>query len=442
MTRQLSPDLVSHPSKIAKIGDIRGWQVYDAANLLEDKLVTIDDIKRARETLSGHVLQTPSIASPALSKLTGADVYLKLENQQVTGSFKTRGSLVRMSVLDEGERSAGVVAASAGNHAQGVAYHADKLGIPATIYMPSNTPFTKVARTEALGANVILEGDGVAECRVLAMQAAEAEGKVFIHPYDDPHVIAGQGTAAVEFLEDVPELDFMIVPIGGGGLAAGCCIAAAAHTSNVKVVGVQADAYPSMHQAFNGQPPQGKGATIADGIAVKEPGELTTPILQSHMNDIEVVREAEIERAVQVFVDVQRLIVEGSGAVPLAHLMSDTDRYKGRKVGLVISGGNIDSRLLSSVLMRGLVRDGRLAKLRISLIDMPGALAAVAGIIGDKGGNIVDVLHQRMFRDVPVKEADVDIAVETIDADHVREIMSALEAKGFGTRLLSDMSLN
>lgn len=402
-------------------------------------MIDINDINKARELLAGQVLHTPTILSPALSNLTGAEVYLKLENQQVTGSFKVRGSYVRMSSLSEAERGAGVIAASAGNHAQGVGYHAQRLGIPAAIYMPANTPFTKVARTEALGATVILEGESVAESRILAMQAAEAEGKVFIHPYDDPHVIAGQGTATAELLEDVPDLDVIVVPIGGGGLAAGCCIAAAAHNPALEVVGAQADAYPSMYQAFKGEPPHGRGATIADGIAVKEPGEITTPILKAHMNGVAVVTEADIERAVQVFVDVQRLIVEGSGAVPLALMLAERERFKGRKVGLMVSGGNIDSRLLSSVLMRGLVRDGRLAKLRISLIDMPGALAAVAGIIGDKGGNIVDVLHQRMFRDVPVKEADVDIAIETIDADHVREIMAALEAAGFGTRLLSDM---
>lgn len=405
-------------------------------------MVSIKDIQSAAQMLSGHVLRTPTIKAPGLSKLTGADVYLKLENQQVTGSFKTRGSFVRMAALTEAERKAGVVAASAGNHAQGVGYHAERMGIPAIIYMPAHTPFTKVARTEALGAKVILEGESVAESRILAMKAAKADGKVFIHPYDDPRVIAGQGTATLEMLEDAPELDAIIVPIGGGGLAAGCCIAAHAHNPKLEIIGVQADAYPSMYQAFRNEPPHGKGATIADGIAVKEPGELTTPILKAHMAGVDVVREADIERAVQIFIDVQRLIVEGSGSVPLALLMEQSDRFKGRKVGLIVSGGNIDSRLLSSVLMRGLVREGRLAKLRISLIDVPGALASVAGIIGTKGGNIIDVLHQRMFRDVPIKETEVDIAIETLDSNHVMEIIAALEAKGFGTRLLSDMSLD
>jgi len=405
---------------------------------MENNVITIDDIRTAADLLKGQILRTPAINSPELSKLTGADVYLKLENQQITGSFKTRGSYVRMAALSDAERKAGVIAASAGNHAQGVGYHAERLRIPATIYMPANTPFTKVARTEALGAKVILKGESVAESRVLAVKAAEAEGKAFIHPYDDPHVIAGQGTATLEFLEDVPDMDAVIVPIGGGGLAAGCCIAARAHNPDLEIIGAQADAYPSMFQAFKGEPPHGSGATIADGIAVKEPGDVTTPILKEHMPTVEVINEALIERAVQIMVDVQRLIVEGSGAVPLAVLLDQPERFKGRKVGLIVSGGNIDSRLLSSVMMRGLVREGRLAKLRISLIDMPGALAAVAGIIGNKGGNIVDVLHQRMFRDVPVKEADVDIAIETIDAGHVREIIEALEADGFGNRLLSD----
>lgn len=402
-------------------------------------MVNFDDIKHAAGILAGQIVRTPCVPSPALSKLIGAEVYLKLENQQVTGSFKSRGSLVRMNDLSEQERKAGVVAASAGNHAQGVGFHAQRLGIPATIYMPAHTPFTKVARTEALGAEVVLEGETVAESRILASAAAEKSGRVFVHPYDDPRVIAGQGTVALEMLEDVPELNVIISPVGGGGLAAGCCVATSGVVSDVEVVGAQAAAYPSMHQAFRGEPPRGSGATIADGIAVKEPGDLTTPILKDHMKDIVVVSEAGIEHAVQLFVEAQRLIAEGSGAVPLAAMLAEPDRYKGRKVGLIVSGGNIDSRLLSSVLMRGLVRDGRLAKLRISLIDMPGALATVAGIIGGKGGNIVDVLHQRLFRDVPVKEADVDIAIETIDADHVREIMAALDEKGFETRLLSDL---
>ena len=405
------------------------------------KPISMDDISAARDVLNGQVLRTPSIAAPALSKLTGAHVFLKLENQQVTGSFKTRGSLVRMYALSDAERRAGVVAASAGNHAQGVGYHAERLGIPATIYMPANTPFTKVARTEALGAEVILSGESVAESRALAAETAANDGRVFIHPYDDPYVIAGQATATVEFIEDVADLDVIIVPIGGGGLAAGCCLAAHAMKPDLEVIGVQADAYPSMRQAFNGQPPHGRGATIADGIAVKEPGEITTLILKAHMDTVEVVTESEIERAVQVFVDQQRLIVEGSGAVPLALLMRDVSRFEGRRIGLMVSGGNIDSRLLASVMMRGLVRDGRLAKLRVAVIDVPGALGIVTGIIGLKGGNIVDVMHQRLFCDVPVKQADVDIAVETIDSDHVREIMAALEAEGFAARLLSETSL-
>lgn len=403
--------------------------------------ITIDDIRAAARVLEGHVLRTPGIPAPALSKLTGADVYLKLENQQVTGSFKARGALVRMNALSDAERKAGVVAASAGNHAQGVGYHAQRLGIPATIYMPAHTPFTKVARTEALGAEVILEGETVAESRAIAAETAEKDGRVFIHPYDDPLVIAGQATVTSEFIEDVPDLEMIVTPIGGGGLAAGACLAAAALKPDLRVIGVQSDTYPSMRQAFAGEPPHGSGATIADGIAVKEPGALTTPILKAHMDGVEVVTEAEIERAVQAYVEEQRLVAEGAGAVALALLLQQPDTFKGRRVGLMVCGGNIDSRLLSSVMMRGLVRDGRLAKLRISLTDQPGALAIVAGIIGGKGGNIVDVLHQRLFRDVPVKEADVDIAIETINAGHVHQIMAALEDRGFGTRLLSDTSL-
>ena len=408
---------------------------------MEDIVVTIEDIRTAADLLNGQILRTPTIHAPALSDLSGADVYLKLENLQRTGSFKVRGSYVRMAALSEAERAAGVVAASAGNHAQGVGYHARNLGIPATIYMPAHTPFTKVARTEALGATVVLDGDTVAESRQIAVEAAENEGKTFIHPYDDPRVIAGQGTATLEVLTDVDDVDAILVAIGGGGFAAGTCIAAAACSPKTEVVGIQADAYPSMHQAFRGESPHGSGATIADGIAVKEPGSLTTPILRSHLQDIAVVTEHEIERAVQVFVEAQRLVVEGAGAVPLALLMQQKDRFRGKRVVLMVCGGNIDSRLLSSVLMRGLVHEGRLAKLRISLTDRPGALAEVAGIIGAEGGNIVDVLHQRLFRDVPVKEADVDIAIETIDSNHVRAVMFALDEAGFPTRLLSDTSL-
>ncbi len=408
---------------------------------MTDRSVTIDDIRAAAETLAGHVLRTPTVYSPALSEMTGAEVFLKLENQQLTGSFKVRGAFVRMAALSDAERAAGVVAASAGNHAQGVGYHARTLGIPATIFMPAHTPFTKVARTEALGATVVLEGDTVAESRLAAVAAAGSEGKTFIHPYDDPRVIAGQGTATLEVLEDVEDIDAILVAVGGGGFAAGTCIAAAALSPKTQVVGIQADAYPAMHQAFHGESPHGQGATIAEGIAVKEPGQLTTPILKDHMDDIDVVTELEIERAVQVFVEVQRLVVEGAGAVPLALLMQQKQRFAGQRVVLMVCGGNIDSRLLSSVLMRGLVHEGRLAKLRISLTDRPGALAEVAGIIGAEGGNIVDVLHQRLFRDVPVKEADVDIAIETIDANHVRAIMFALDEAGFPNRLLSDTSL-
>ncbi len=403
---------------------------------------TVDDIRAAADMLAGRIVRTPTVRSPSLSELSGADVYLKLENLQVTGSFKVRGSYVRMQAMSEAERKNGVVAASAGNHAQGVAFHAAGLGIPATIYMPVTTPFTKVQRTEDLGAHVVLEGETVAESRIAAAAFAEAEGRVFIHPYDDPRVIAGQGTATLEMLADAPDLDAIIVPVGGGGLAAGCCIAAKAHDPKIEIVGVQAEAYPSMAQAFRGEPPSGKGVTIADGIAVKEPGELTTPILKKHMAGVTVVPENQIERCVQAFLELQRVVCEGSGAIPLGALMQEPDRFKGKRVGMIVSGGNIDSRILSSILMRGLVREGRMAKLRISLIDVPGTLSRISGIIGEKGGNIVEVYHQRLFRDVPVKEAEVDVVIETLDAEHVREIMQALEAAGFGVRLLGDTSLD
>jgi len=403
---------------------------------------SIDDIREAARLLHGRILRTPTVAAPALSEIAGAEVFLKLENLQVTGSFKVRGSFIRMQAMNDAERARGVVAASAGNHAQGVAFHAAQLGVPATIYMPETTPFTKIRRTEDFGATVVLEGETVAESRKSAALFSDAKGLVFVHPYDDPHVIAGQGTVALEMLADVPDLDIIVVPVGGGGLAAGCCIAAKAVNPRIEITGVQAEAYPSMAQAFRGEAPSGKGVTIADGIAVKEPGELTTPILQDLMSGVTVVPENLIERCVQLFLERQRIVTEGSGAVPFAALMQDQERFRGRRVGLVISGGNIDSRILSSILMRGLVREGRMAKLRISLIDVPGTLSKIAGIIGTKGGNIVEVYHQRLFRDVPVKEAEVDIVIETLDAEHVRVIMTALVAAGFGVRLLSDTSLD
>lgn len=403
--------------------------------------VTFKDIQKAAKQLEGKIIRTPSLPSPVLSDLSGADITLKLENLQLTGSFKPRGAYIKLAGLSDKEKKAGVAAASAGNHAQGVAFHARNLGIKATITMPEGTPFTKVGRTEALGAKVVLAGEGLAEAREAAQEQADANGQVFFHPYDDEDIIAGQGTVGLELLTDFPDLDVLVVPIGGGGLMAGSAIAAKAIKPDIEIIGVEAALYPSMSQALKGQESTGKGQTIADGIAVKTPGELTKPVIAEWVDDILLADEAALEQAIQTYLENQRLVVEGAGAASLAAVLENPERFQGRKVGLVVSGGNIDSRLLSSILMRGLVREGRMVRLRVEITDAPGVLSKVSGLIGDNGGNIVEVYHQRLFYDVPVKQAEVDVVLETVDSGHVREIMDQLEKAGFPVRLLGGTSL-
>ena len=415
--------------------------------------VTIDDIRNAARQLENRVVRTPSLASPALSELCGADIVLKLENLQITGSFKPRGAFIKLAGLSDREKKAGVVAASAGNHAQGVAYHARKLGIQATIFMPEGTPFTKVGSTEALGARVTLSGAGLVEARAAAMEQCEAGGQVFVHPYDDERVIAGQGTVGLELLSDVPDLDVLVVPVGGGGLLAGMAVAAKALKPDIEIIGVEAALYPSMSQALGkvdvppapdtpATPGPGAGGhTIAEGIAVKVPGELTRPVIAELVSDLVLVDEASLEMAVQTYLEAQRILTEGAGAASLAAVMDNRERFKGRKIGLVVSGGNMDSRLLSSILMRGLVREGRLVRLRIGIIDIPGSLSRVTGLIGDHGGNIIEINHQRLFYDIPVKQTEVDVVLETLNANHVDEIKGALIEAGFPARLLGATSL-
>lgn len=402
--------------------------------------VTIKEIRKAARQIKGHVLRTPSIRSEALSEMTGAEVILKLENLQHTSSFKPRGALVKLLSLNDAERKSGVVAASAGNHAQGVAWHARNLGITATIYMPENTPFTKIGRTESLGASIQLAGGDLSEAQVHAQNYAYANAMPFVHPYDDDMIIAGQGTVGLEMLKDNADLDAMIIPIGGGGLIAGCAIAAKAINPKIKIYGVEAKAYPSMRNALQGKKPRSGGQTVAEGIAVKNPGQLTQPIIKKLVSDIMLVDEAALEMAVQAYLENQRLVVEGAGAASLAALIKNQKKFKGRKVGLVVSGGNIDSRLLSSILMRGLVHNGRMVRLRIVITDVPGALADVTGLIAGCGGNIVEVYHQRLFQDIPVKLADLDAVVETRNASHVKKIIASLNKAGFPTRRLGSTS--
>ena len=400
--------------------------------------VAFDDIRAAARALEGQIIRTPALPVRRLSRATGADVVLKLENLQVTGSFKVRGAGIKLASLTADERKRGVVAASAGNHAQGVAFHAGRMGIAATIYMPEGTPFTKVGRTEDLGATVVLEGIDFNAAREAALAHAQRTGKLFIPPFDDPHVIAGQGTAALEFLEDVPDLDVMIVPIGGGGLMAGCAIAAHALNPEVEMIGVQAALYPSTALAMKGMEPTGGGMTIAEGIAVKTPGEITLPIIKDHVADIAVMNEDQIEAAVLSLAEGQRIVAEGAGASGVAALLARGKQFAGRKVGVVISGGNIDSRLLSNVLLRGLVRGGRMVSLRIGMPDRPGTLSEVSGLIGGLGGNILEVYHQRLFTDGPIRDTELDVVIETVDAEHARKIVETLCAHGFETRVLSN----
>jgi len=403
--------------------------------------VSLADIRAAADAIAGAVLRTPAIAAPALSDALGAGIILKPEMLHPTGSFKERGALNKLLSLDEAQRSAGVVAMSAGNHAQGVAYHARRLGIPVTIVMPAGTPFTKVERTEAYGAQVVLRGAGLSEAREAAVEIAAARGLTLVHPYDDPKIIAGQGTIALELLADHPELDALIVPVGGGGLISGIARAAKAVKPGIAVIGVQCALYAAMLHALGRGPAPSGGSTLAEGIAVKEPGKLTRAIIEALVDDILPVDETMLERATALLVESQKLVVEGAGAAPLAALLTHGARFHGKRVGLVLSGGNIDARLLASILQRSLVRAGRLVRLRIEISDAPGVLSRVAGIIGEKGGNIVEIYHQRLFQDVPVKFAEVDAVVETRNPGHVGEVVGALVAAGFPTRLLSSTAV-
>src|SRR6202167_1631053 len=394
-------------------------------------IITLAAIEAARRTIAGHVLRTPLLPAPPLSALTGAQVYVKYENLQVTNSFKERGACVKPAALTAEERSRGVIAMSAGNHAQAVAYHARRLVIPATIVMPVTTPFVKIKATEALGATVILEGETLTEAQVRAELIAAERDLVWVHPYDDPHIIAGQGTVALEMLEEVPDIDMLVVPIGGGGLIAGCAIAARAKKPSIQIVGVESALYPSMWNAIHqGNKPCG-GATLAEGIAVKNVGKLTLPIVREYVSDIILVDEELIERAVNAFLTLQKTMAEGAGAAGLAAMLAEPERFRGRKVGLILCGGNIDSRILASIMVRELERDNRIVSFRLTIADRPGVLGPIATLLGELGANILEVDHRRLFLDVPAKGAKLDITVEARDHDHANEIMRALVRGGY-----------
>ena len=393
--------------------------------------IGLPDVEAARRVIAGHVLRTPMLPAPRLSALTGAEVFVKYENLQVTNSFKERGARVKLVSLTEAERKRGVIAMSAGNHAQAVAYHAALLGVAATIVMPVTTPFVKVAATKAHGACVLLDGETVSEAQARAEAEAKAQGLIWVHPYDDPAVIAGQGTIALEMLEDEPTLDTLVIPIGGGGLISGIATAAKAIKPGIEIVGVECALYPSMWNAIRGaQRPIG-GATLAEGIAVKNVGALTLPVIRELVSDIVLVDEPHIERAVNAYLTLQKTIAEGAGSVGLAALLAEPARFKGKRVGLVLSGGNIDPRILASITIRELERDSRIVSFRLTIADRPGLLGQIATMLGKLEANILEVEHRRMFLDVPAKGARLDITVETRDAAHADEIFAAFEAAGF-----------
>jgi threonine dehydratase len=376
-------------------------------------------------------VRTPAVPAPRLAEATGAaSVVLKLENLQYTGSFKDRGAFNKLKSLTPDEARNGVIAMSAGNHAQGVAYHARRLSIPATIVMPVSTPTVKLVNTRRHGAEVILHGETVEEAAAFARAHGHERRLTFIHPYDDPLVIAGQGTVALEMLGAAPEIDVLVVPIGGGGLISGMAIAAKALRPDIQVIGVQAALYPSMYNKVKGESLPMRGDTLAEGIAVKAPGEITAPIVGELVDDILLVTEAEIEHAVSLFINIEKTVVEGAGAAGLAALCAHRGRFEGRNVGLVLCGGNIDTRLLAGVLTRELAREGRLSQLGIDLVDRPGQLAKVANLLGEAGANIVEVYHQRVFTDLPAKGALLEVVIETRDRAHLDEAVAKLRAAG------------
>ena len=392
---------------------------------------TIDDIRVAAERVKGAVVRTPMLVSRTLSEITGAEIWLKFENLQFTAAYKERGALNKLLQLSAEERARGVIAASAGNHAQAVAYHARRLGIPATIVMPESTPTVKVTQTAGHGAKVVLHGNIVDDAFAKARELALEKGYVFIHAFDDPQIIAGAGTVGVEMLEDAPDLDAIVVPIGGGGLMSGVSIAARAIKPDIELIGVEAELYPSMKCAIqNCQMPLG-GDTLAEGIAVKHPGELTSRILAELASDVVLVSERDLERAVAMLVGIEKTVVEGAGAAGLAAILSDPARYQGRKVGTLLCGGNIDTHLLANVLVRDLVRQGRIARLHVAAHDQPGALAAITAKVYEAGVNVIEVNHSRIFTQLPAKDTMIEVECEARDPESIDDVVARLEAAGF-----------
>ncbi|HEY3808948.1 MAG TPA: threonine ammonia-lyase [Steroidobacteraceae bacterium] len=398
--------------------------------------IDIQDVRTAQARLADQLANTPCLHSRTLSQLTGAEIYIKFENLQFTASFKERGALNRLLQLTEAERSRGVCTMSAGNHGQAVAYHAHRLGIPATIVMPRHTPFVKVQHTRAHAATVLLHGDTLAESFEHSQRILTEQGLTFVHPYDDPGVMAGQGTIALEMLAAEPALQQLVVPIGGGGLISGIAVAAKSLSPDIEVIGVQSTSYPSMPAALAGQEAICQGNTIAEGIAVKFAGARTREVVRALVDDIVLVNESELERGIALLLNVEKTVAEGAGAASLAAVLARPDRHRGRKVGVILSGGNIDPRLLASVIMRELVREQRIVTLRIPIADQPGALARLTHVVGEQGGNILDVFHRRLSTNVPAKSATLELSFESRDAVHAETIMAAIRAAGFDPAVL------
>ena len=393
--------------------------------------ITLHDIHAARDVLKGHIAATPCLHSRTLSEITGATVFLKFENHQFTASFKERGALNKLASLSAEERKRGVIAASAGNHAQGVAHHATRLGIPSIIVMPKFTPNVKVEMTQRHGATVVLHGENFDEAKAQALSMAEMQKLVFVHPYDDAKVIAGQGTIALEMLEAHPEIDTLCIAIGGGGLISGIATAAKTLKPDIDIVGVETTRFPSMRAAIKGETAQFGQSTIAEGIAVKEPGKLTRAIVEKLVSEILLVDEGAIEEAIVMLLEIEKTVVEGAGAASLAALLKNRERFAGKQVGLVLCGGNIDPLMLAEIIQRGMVRAGRLSRLTVELRDLPGALAKITGVIAGCNANVEEVHHQRAFTNLPVQSAEVVFVLKTRNAGHVEEIIRKLAEAGF-----------
>jgi threonine dehydratase len=419
---------------MAKESDLRkrasGWMVRPSGwrPILS---ITIKDIEAARRVIKGAVLRTPMLPAPRLSALTGADVYVKYENLQVTNSFKDRGALVKLTSLSASERKRGVIAMSAGNHAQSVAYHAARLGIPATIVMPVTTPFVKVAATRSHGAEVVLDGESVAESQAVCERMQAERGYILVHPYDDPLIMAGQGTIALEMLEDVGGLDMLVIPVGGGGLIAGNAIAARAAKPDIEIIGAEAALFPAVWNALHNDRKAVGGSTLAEGIAVQNVGKFTLPVIRELVAEIILVDEAHLERAVNAYLTLQKTMAEGAGAAGLAAMLAKPERFHGKKVGLILCGGNIDPRILASIMVRELDRESRIVSFRLTIPDRPGVLGTIASKLGALGANILEVEHRRLLLDVPAKGAKLDVTVETRDAAHAADIMAALASDGY-----------